>query len=185
MIGKKNIVFGFIFLVFTASLGPYMVVNYDTWTKTYVDKQGIIGPLQELKSNEFEKDLEPIDPAEHAKLNTNGILILNQLINAETEIDQIKGGPHAHGNLESVLNIIVGIVLGFLACSRKIKQAISWMFIIGTIMHSGMLFFERVFQQQWASTLLGTGIGPILILAGLLLVGVMAALSFQEQIVRD
>lgn len=185
MIGKKNIVFGFIFLVFTAALGPYMVVNYETWTKTYGDKQGIIGPLQELKSNDFEMDLEPVPAEDIAKMNTSGILILNQLVNAETEIDLIKGGPHAHGNLEAVLNIIVGIVLGFLACGALIKQIISWMFIIGTIMHSGMLIFERVFQHEWASMLLNTGIGPVSILAGLLLTGVMVALSYQEQVMRD
>lgn len=185
MIGKKNIVFGFLFLVITASLGPYMVFNYGTWTKTNQDKQPIIGKLQELKANDYELDLEPVDPGVHAKLNTDSILILNQLINAETEIDYIKGGPHAHGNLESVLNILVGIVLGFLACGRLVKQAISWMFIIGTLMHSGMLFLERVFHIPWASTLLETGIGPVLILLGLLLTGIMAALSFQERILRD
>ena len=185
MIGKKNIVFGFIFLVFSASLGPYMVVNYETWTKTYGDKQGIIGPLQELKSNDFEMDLDPVPAEDIAKMNTNSILILNQLVNAETEIDLIKGGPHAHGNLEAVLNIIVGIVLGFLACGSLIKQIISWLFIVGTLMHSGMLFFERVFQYEWASMLLNTGIGPVSILLGLLLTGVMVALSFQEQIMRD
>ena len=185
MIGKKNVVFGFIFLTITASLGPYMVVNYETWNKTYADKQPIIGKLQQLKANDFELDLEPLAPEEIAKANTDGVLIINQLINAETEIDFIKGGPHAHGNLEAVLNIIVGIVLCFLGCSTKIKQAISWMFIVGTLMHSGLLIFERVFQMPWASTLLNTGIGPVLILLGLLLTGVMAALSLRGEIVRD
>ncbi|MDH5544590.1 MAG: hypothetical protein OEZ43_03290 [Gammaproteobacteria bacterium] len=185
MVGKKNIVFGFLFLVITASLGPYMVTNYGTWTKSYTDKQGIVGKLQELKANEYEMDLEPVDPGKHARLNTDSILILNQLINAETEIDMIKGGPHAHGNLEALLNIAVGVVLCFLACGRLIKQAISWMFILGTLMHSGLLFFERVFQHEWAGTLLQTGIGPVLILLGLLLTGIMAALSLQEQPLRD
>lgn len=185
MIGKKNIVFGFLFLVITASLGPYMVLNYGTWTQANLDKQPILGDLQNLKANDFEKDLEPLSADQIARLNTDAILIINRLINAETEIDFIKGGPHAHGNLEALLNIAVGVVLCFMACRPLIKQVISWLFILGTLLHSGVLIFERVFQMEWASTVLGTGLGPIMILAGLFLMGIMAAIGFEGRVIKD
>ena len=99
----------------------------------------------------------------------------------ESNIDRIKGGPHAHGNLEALLNIVVGIAICFLAVAVWLKQLISWLFIVGTIMHSGMLFLSRVFEMSWANTLLETGMGPVCILAGLLLAAVAAAIGFKDQ----
>jgi len=190
MIGKKNIVFGFLFLLITASIGPYMVLMYeDTEAGSYTDsagkKQEAVGRLQELKTNEFEEDLEELPADAIAKANTDGLLAINQLNNAEFAIDYIKGGPHAHGNLEAVLNIIVGIVLCFIAVAPILKNIVSWMFIVGTIMHGGMLILERVFAIEWATTLLQTGIGPILILAGLLFMGILALIGFENRFADD
>ncbi|HEY9052915.1 MAG TPA: hypothetical protein VIQ03_15295 [Gammaproteobacteria bacterium] len=179
MIGKKNIVFGFIYLVFTAALGPVMVNMYDDYGNAFGEKQEHVGRLQALQQNNFEEDLEAISTDQLAKANTAGILSLNKLLNTETEIDSIKGGAHAHGNLESLLNIVVGIVIAFLGVAIWLKQLISWLFIIGTIMHSGMLYLGTVFGMTWAETLLGTGIGPICILAGLLLAGIASAIGFK------
>ncbi len=96
MIGKKNIVFGFIFLVFTASLGPYMVQKYDTYNEAIANKQQDVGRLQQLKNDEFEEELEALNADQIARANTDGILAINTLINAEAAIDIIKGGAHAH-----------------------------------------------------------------------------------------
>ncbi len=190
MIGKKNIVFGFLFLVFTAGLGPVMVLMYqDDTAGSFIDstakKQAAIGRLQELKTNDFEEDLEELSPGEIAKANTDGILALNQLYNAEFAIDYIKGGPHAHGNLEALLNIAVGVVLTFIAAAPLLKNIVSWMFIIGALLHSGLLYMERLFQYPWATAVLETGIGPVLILAGLFLMGVLALIGFENQFSND
>jgi hypothetical protein len=48
-----------------------------------------------------------------------------------------------------------------------------------------MLYLERVFDQAWAATILGTGIGPLMILAGLLLTGIVAIKGFNGEVVRD
>ena len=185
MIGKKNIVFGFIYLALTAALGPLMVNMYQDYGTAAQEKQATVGRLQSLKGNNFEEELEPLTAMQIAKANTDGILSLNKLNNTELGIDMIKGGPHAHGNLEALLNIVAGIVLCFLALSVKMKQLISWLFILGTILHSGMLYLERVFEQAWAGTILNTGIGPIMILAALLLTGVVAIKHLKAEIVRD
>lgn len=186
MIGKKNIVFGFLFLVVTAALGPYMAVEYvPSVDEARAQKQTSVGRLQTLKADDFEEDLDPLPPEAIAKANTDGILALNTLINAEQPIAMIKGGPHAHGNLESLLNIVVGILLGLLAISTKFKQVISWVFILGTVLHSGSLYLIALFQLSWAVTVLNTGVGPVLILLGLLMAGVATIMGYKGQWVQD
>lgn len=186
MIGKKNVVFGFLFLVLTAALGPYMIINFEPGVgEAQGKKQEAVGRLQNLKMNNFEEDLDALPAEDLAKANTDGILALNTLVNAEQPIDMIKGGPHAHGNLESLLNIAAGIALCFIAVSTLFKQVISWIFIVGTLLHSGMLYLIALFQLQLANTILNTGIGPALILLGLLLTGIAAAIGFKGELARE
>ena len=106
MIGKKNIVFGFIFLTFTASLGAVMVEMYEEYGTAAGEKQAAVGRLAQLKTDGFEEELEPLNAKQIAMANTDGILSMSKLSNVEFGIDYIKGGPHAHGNLESLLNIV-------------------------------------------------------------------------------
>ena len=179
MTGKKNIVFGFLYLVLTAALGPVMVNMYVNYGNAVVEKQQSVGRLQALQENNFEEDLEMLTAEQIAKANTSGLLSINKLMNIETGIDSIKGGAHAHGNLESLLNIVAGLVLSHLIVAIWLKQLISWLFIIGTIMHSGMLYLSRVFELAWADSLLNTGIGPVCILAGLLIMGIASAVGYR------
>lgn len=188
MVGKKNIVFGFLFLATTAALGPLMVLKYEDWGAANGEKQVVVGKLQELKAGEYADDpetLEELSPKQLAIANSEAILAMNKVGAAEFEIDFIKGGPHAHGNLESLLNIAVGFALCFIAAPLMLKQAVSIMFIMGTLLHSGLLYLERVFMLPWANTLLSTGVGPVLILLGLVLAGALAAKGFKGELVRD
>jgi hypothetical protein len=183
MIGKKNIVFGFLYLVATASLGPYMVVKMlPEVGVAQSDKQAKVGRLQQLKINQFEEDLEKLSAKQIAEANTDGILAINKLINSQQPIDSVKGGPHAHGNLEALLNIAAGLVLCFIAVAPLFKQIISWVFIAGAVLHSGMLLLLNL-GQAWALTLLP--LGPWLVLLGLLLIGIAAFIGFKGQVVND
>ena len=182
MEGKKNIVFGFLFLVITASLGPYMIVTLlPDVEKASLEKQRVLSDLQLVVISEFEdpETLEVVTTDEIAKGNSEAILALNTNLNARVSIDTIKGGPHAHGNLEAILNIIVGLLLGLLTLPSIYKQILSWIFIVGTIMHAGMAFLG-VFGFSWAGMLLGTGIGPVLILLGLFLMGVATFVGYKK-----
>jgi len=185
MIGKYNIAFGFIYLVFTASLGLVMVDMYEGYGKVAQEKQTSVGRLQALAGNDYEEELEPLTAIDIAKANTDGILGLNKLLNSAAEIDAIKGGAHAHGNLESILNIIAGLVLCFISAAAWLKYLISGLFIVGTIMHSGMLYLSTVFGMGWAGILLETGIGPFALLIGLLLIGVTTLFKFSNKLVVD
>ena len=185
MIGKKNIVFGFLYLVLTASLGPYMIINmFPTVGEAQQVKQRDVGRLQQLADNDYEDEqtMAPLTAEQLARANTQGILALNQYINAGAPIDEMKGGPHAHGNLEAVLNILAGLMLCFLAAPAAIKQLISWLFIAGAVLHSGMLYL-RAFEVAWANTLLQAG--PWLVLAALLVAGVSALIWLRPEPVRD
>lgn len=186
MIGRINIAFGFLYLVLTAALGPYMITQFDGVRDAMGEKQAAVGKLQLVADSGFENQetLEPLTGEEIAKINAKALLALNKQINARAPIDTIKAGPHAHGNLEALLNIVVGVVLCFLAVPVWLKWTLSGMFIVGTLMHSGLLYL-RFLEVAWAGTLLGTGIGPVLILAGLGLAGVLAAIGFTGRIVSD
>lgn len=189
MIGKKNIVFGFIYLVFTAALGPVMILNYaGDVAVAEAAKQEKMSALQVAASNGFEIDLEPMSAEQIARANTAALLALSANLNSEAPIDAIKGGPHTHGNLEALLNIVVGVVLGFLAVPLLFKQVISWVFIGGALGHSGLLYLAVALGLPWAQALLTSPagyIGPSLILLGLLLTGIAAATGYKGRLVTD
>ncbi len=189
MIGKKNVVFGFFFLLLTAALGPVMIVKYSgDLAASETDKQQKVGALQQARDSGYEVDLEKLNAEQIAKANTDALLALSARLNSRTPIDEIKSGPHAHGNLEAVLNILVGVLLGFLAIPAVFKQLISWSFILGALGHSGLLFLAVAVQLPWAGDLLGSWfgyLGPSLILIGLLLAAIGAAMGFNGGLVKD
>jgi hypothetical protein len=185
MIGKKNIVFGFLYLLLTASLGPYMIVHYFPEVgKAGAEKQQVMSRLAQVKADGFEENLEPMSAEQIARLDAEALLAMSKADNAMAPIEAIKGGPHTHGNLEAVLNIIAGLVLGFIALKPLFKQVISWVFIAGALLHSGMLYLGFL-GVGWATTVLNTGIGPVLVLLGFLLIGIAAAVGFRGELIRD
>jgi len=189
MVGKKNIVFGFLYLVLTAALGPVMILKYlPTVGPAETQKQEKLGFLQTAAGDNFEVNLEPMKPVDIAKANTAAILALSNRLNREAPIDAIKGGPHAHGNLEALLNIAIGVVLLFIALPRLYKEVISWTFIAGALLHSGVLYLAIGLEMPWAASLLGSPfgyVGPVLILVGLGLAGIAALVGWRGEIVRD
>jgi hypothetical protein len=190
MIGKKNIAFGFIYFVFTAALGPYMIVTeFDAVNEAQVLKQTKLSALQEIASNGYlDAELNPLNAQQLAQTNTGAVLALSASLNSRGRVDAIKSGPHAHGNLEAMLNILAGVVLCFLAVPIWFKKSISWIFIAGAILHSGIWYLAAVLQMPWAGAWL-TGplavVGPILVLAGLAMIGIATIMGFRGELVRD
>lgn len=182
MIGKKNVVFGFLYLVLTAAVGPYMVVKvFPDVEKTTAAKQAPLGRLQQIQTNQFEENLDKVTADTLARANTDGLLALNNAYNTRADLSNPRS-IHAHGNLEAVLNIIAGVVLGFIAIARVYKQLISWLFILGAVLHSGMMYLGG-FGQTWAYTLLKAG--PALVLLGFLSIGIAALIGFKGEPVKD
>ncbi len=178
--GKLNIVFGSLYLVVTAALGPYMVTRLlpqvDEAAKA---RQQALSQLQLAAQGGYENQetLEPMSDGEIARMVANALLRLNAWLNSRGQVDAVKGGAHAHGNLEALLNIAAGLVLLFMGSAPGwYRAATALAFVSGALLHSGALYLGTVFAKGWALALLGTGIGPLLVLLGLLLLGIGAAL---------
>ena len=60
----------------------------------------------------------------------------------------------------------------------KQSKAITGLFILGAVFHSGMLYLGMVFGQSWAFKLLL--VGEISLLAGLVLMGVAAVIGIKK-----
>lgn len=58
----------------------------------------------------------------------------------ESPLHEILGAAHAHGNLESFLNIVIGYIICQLEASSAILSVVSILLLIGAIFHSGMLY---------------------------------------------
>ncbi len=93
MIGKKNIVLGWVFLVFTTALGPYMVGLYTSVGSARQLKRAVLGRLQLALDSGFEdnRTLEPMSVEAIARLNTEAILALYGSHNARVPLDEIRG----------------------------------------------------------------------------------------------
>ncbi len=200
MIGKKNIVFGFLYLLLTASLGPVMIINHlpgeGTASGTKKTALSFLKQASEeikniKKDNYIDPDsFEKMKPKEIGYANTKAIIALSDLVTgySRQRINDIKGGPHAHGNMEAILNILAGFLLCFVAVSTLFKQIISWVFISGALLHSGLLYLAVGLELDFAAGLLGgwfSYIGPALVLLGLLLAGIAALMGFKGQVVTD
>ncbi len=119
--GRKNLIFGFVYLVFTLALG--VVISFKLKGDPEFAKAGFAFPRVIMRA------------------------------------------AHAHGNLESVLNIIVGLIVDRLRVEGNLKQTISVLIIAGALLHSGMLYIMPAIP--WASNL--TVFGAVAIIAAVIL----------------
>jgi uncharacterized membrane protein YgdD (TMEM256/DUF423 family) len=76
---------------------------------------------------------------------------------------------HVHGNLESVLNILLGYLLCRLALEAWIAKTVSVLMIVGALFHSGMLYLAGL-GMAWAPMLMP--IGAISVVLSMLLMGI-------------
>lgn len=166
MTGKMNIIFGFFFLALTAALGPAFLVPQ-------------LGPKGALM-NETSKAVEEV----RASTETGEAVDAKQSKAISGLFDALKGqhikgtGAHSHGNLEALLNIVAGFAMLTLSIPKAFKSLLSILFILGAVFHSGMLYVGMVFGAPWAFKLLL--IGEISLVAGLVLMGVAAAIGIKS-----
>jgi uncharacterized membrane protein YgdD (TMEM256/DUF423 family) len=62
---------------------------------------------------------------------------------------------------------------------------ISWVFIVGALLHSGVLYLTQFGVTLGGLTSVLQPIGPPLVLLGLLLAGIAAAMGWRGEPVRD
>ena len=165
MNGKINIIFGFIYLAFTAVLGPTLLVPQLGKNAQSLDNTAaLVEKVREGAQGDFKgADIAPavvsiFDYMKTSKLSAKG--------------------AHVHGNLEALLNIVAGLVLLTLAIPANFKTLLSIMFLVGAVFHSGMLYLGGVFHMYWAYNF--TVIGAIAIIVGLLGMGVASFIGIKQ-----
>ncbi len=122
--GKKNIIFGFFYIIITLGLGLFIVLMIKN------DKSFATEPFSFPRV--------------------------------------VMRAAHAHGNLESVLNIIIGLIVDRLKVADGLKKTISVLIIFGAIMHSGMLLISAVIPV----------LGNLAVVGALTLIGVMVLMVY-------
>ena len=165
MNGKINIIFGFIYLAFTAVLGPTLLVPQLGKNAQSLDNTAaLVEKVREGAQGDFKgADIAPavvsiFDYMKTSKLSAKG--------------------AHVHGNLEALLNIVAGLVLLTLAIPANFKTLLSIMFLVGAVFHSGMLYLGGVFHMYWAYNF--TVIGAIAIIVGLLGMGIASFIGIKQ-----
>ena len=166
MNGKINIIFGFIYLAFTAVLGPAVLVpQLGKNAQSLNNTAALVEKVREGAQGDFKgADIAPavvsiFDYIKTSKLSAKG--------------------AHVHGNLEALLNIVAGLVLLTLAIPANFKTLLSIMFLVGAVFHSGMLYLGGVFQMYWAYNF--TVIGAIAIIVGLLGMGIASLIGLKQK----
>lgn len=173
MNGKINIVFGFIYLALTALLGPVLLVpQLGASIKAIGDTAQVVSKVQEGLQNDFKGTDNP-----NKVIGQAAVSIFSYARDAKN-LSLLAGGPHAHGNLEALLNIAAGLVLLSLAIPANFKKLLSITFLVGAVFHSGMLYLGGVFGMMWAYNF--TIIGVIAILSGLVLTGVASMIGIKQ-----
>lgn len=87
----------------------------------------------------------------------------------QSQARAILRSAHAHGNLEAVLNIVLGYLLVRLGFEMWIARAVSILLIIGAVFHSGMLYLGGLGLVAAAKL---TPIGAFSLLLAVLLAGI-------------
>ncbi len=81
----------------------------------------------------------------------------------------ILRAAHGHGNLEAVLNIVLGYLLVRLSFESWIAKTVSVLLIVGAVFHSGMLYLGGLGLLAAAKL---TPVGAFSLLLAVLLAGV-------------
>jgi len=87
---------------------------------------------------------------------------------------QLIKQAHVHGNLESLVNIIAGILIcQYGGAAPRLAKAASLLLIAGTLLHSGLFFLGGLGLTMLVR---GAFFGPVLLIAG---VAVTAILTYR------
>lgn len=89
----------------------------------------------------------------------------------ESEQHEMLVTAHVHGNLESVLNILIGYIICQLEVPSGLASIVSILLLIAAIFHSGMLY------------LTGLGIGPAMYIAPVGAVSLIAGIGMMAYLV--
>lgn len=134
---KRNIISGLLLLFLAMMIGPYMILAGGDGRGDARD--ALAAAMTSLGEASAAYDESTADAATAANLAARAAEA--QL--AQVAYDRARGArgsykiAHVHGNLEGVLNIVIGLFLGLIAVSEGYRLAASWLLIAGSWLHGG------------------------------------------------
>lgn len=87
----------------------------------------------------------------------------------ESRTRAVLTAGHGHGNLEALLNIVLGYLLCRLSLHGGLAKAASWLLLAGAVLHSGMLYLTGLGVPLAASL---TPVGAISLVLAVLLMAI-------------
>lgn len=176
---KQNIISGLLLFCISIILGPYMMRGLAT-------EEAQVAAQTELRDSFRALSASRAANAENAAANTSTDIPALDAATAravQAHLNYYFAGfrknhikmTHTHGNLQGMLNILVGLFLARIALTHWQMQVISWGMIAGSWIMVGSLMLGNMFGQRWAFQAVAPG-GTVLILA---LFALTAAIIFK------
>jgi len=164
---KQNIISGLLLFCISIVIGPYMMRGLqqeEAQVAANTELRAAFGALSAArKVNEAEtQEDDEATPALDVATARAATAHVNYAF-ASFRKNHLKM-THTHGNLQGMLNILVGLFLARIAINRWQMQIISWGMIAGSWIMVGSLFLGNVFGQRWAFQAIAPG-GTVLIIA--------------------
>ncbi len=139
---SRNIKSGLLLFMISILFGPFMVYNAFEAVGEARGAHGVA--LEELgaasTAYEAAKGGEGAAAASEALSAASARATFAQadLAEVQARVNRLKVS-HSHGNLEGLLNVIVGLILGAVAIGVRAQTIISWGFVVGSWTHGGAL----------------------------------------------
>lgn len=174
---NKNVLSGLLLFSISILIGPYLMgpfsddVLMPALTAQFTEARALQGALADYDGA---KDGDAKSDAANALAVAAGKTVIETLKAKQVEDrwDNFKFS-HAHGNLEGILNILIGLVLAQLAIAAKFREVISWLFVAGSWGHAGFFiagnFLLPEHQKVGFFFLVNAKFGGVLLILGLVL----------------
>ncbi|MFQ5534972.1 MAG: hypothetical protein ACE5EM_09155 [Sphingomonadales bacterium] len=141
---KRNIISGLLLFSLSVLIGPYLVMfGGEQRSEARQELRTVIGQVSEaVTAHEKASAAADADNAgatsDLAAASGKFPLAWAAHAGANARWDGFKVA-HAHGNLEGVINIVIGLFLGLIAVGEGYRLAASWLLIAGSWLHGGAL----------------------------------------------
>lgn len=138
---NKNVLSGLLLFSISILIGPFLMGTFAKETLGPAKMKVFTEASQLDDALEAHKDLTDPD-ARAASTEVIAVAAGKTVIEdfKASRVDDRWGNfkfSHAHGNLQGILNILMGLVLAQLAIAVKFREVISWLFIAGSWGHAG------------------------------------------------
>jgi len=138
---NKNVISGLMLFSISILIGPYLMGTFNKETLGPA-RMSIFTEASQL-DDALNAHPEITDPEARAASTEVIAVAAGKTIIEDFKANRVQDRwgnfkfSHAHGNLQGILNILIGLVLAQLIIAVKFREVISWLFIVGSWGHAG------------------------------------------------